>query len=80
MPHMCVYVHHHRKSRVNQWMGGWLVHFEGRLDVGWQLEGLHRLLPPAANGDDDDTYTCARRQRATDQREDATILIDASAL
>ena len=61
-------------------MNGWLVHFECRLDGSWvRVSGGFAPLP-ATNGDDDDTYSCARRQGATDQREDATILIDASAL
>ena len=65
-------------------MDGWLFgSFRG--SVGWQLDSWVRVsggfAPLAAtNGDNDDTYSCARRQRATDQREGATILIDASAL
>ena len=57
-----------------------MVHFEGRLDGSWvRVSGGFAPLA-ATNGDDDDTYSCARRQGATDQREDATILIDASSL
>ena len=57
-----------------------MVHFEGRLDGSWvRVSGGFAPLA-ATNGDDDNTYSCARRQGATDQREDATILIDASSL
>ena len=58
----------------------WLVHFEGRLDGSW-LRVSGGFAPLAAtNGDDDDTYSCAQRQGATDQRKDATTLPDAPAL
>ena len=68
------------QGSINQWMVGWLGHFEGRLDGSWvRVSGGFAPLS-TTNGDDDDTYSCARRQRATDQREDATILIDASTL
>ena len=61
-------------------MDGWLVYFDRRLDGSWvRVSGGFAPLA-ATNGDDDDTYSYARRQGATDQRKDATILIDASAL
>ena len=69
---------------INQKMVGWFISRVGWI-IGWQLDSSVRVSVgfaplPATNGDDDNTYSCARRQGATDQREDATILIDASAL
>ena len=61
-------------------MDGWLVHFEGRLDGSWLRVSREFAPLSTINGDDADTYTSARRQRATDQREDSTPLRDASAL
>ena len=62
-------------------MVGWFISKIDWMAVGFEVRVSGGFAPLAAtNGDDDNTYRCARRQGATDQRKDATILIDASAL